>query len=266
MRWKGMDFKAACQWLGGDADADPEQTRKLAAEREKRKFADMQLRRDQYITAYNDWLDAGAVVRYYENLEANPDKRGMWKYRGVPTEWQNYWQLGYCDSFVINTAGGKWTTASLTIPIFGKDREPKTIRHRLLNPYQPNDKYRPDRPGLGNHAFFADPDEGLDIDKVLVVEGEIKAMVTYIELATANIQVIGIPGKQAWRTVSEQLKGRQPWVLFDPGAEDDAAKFASEVGGARVCWLPDKVDDLILAGALDKKALEMMMAGARRYP
>ena len=189
--------------------------------------------------------------------------RELWRNRGVPDVFQDIWQLGYCNDFIYRTKQGNATSASLVIPIYqiGKD-DPINIRHRLLYPLNPGDKYRPERPGLKSAPFIADKDN--DHERVLIVEGEIKAMVTYIELDDTGLQMYGIPGKNSFSSMVNNLEGKDVYILFDPDAGDEAIKAAQAVRG-KVINLQIKIDDAINAGYLDAAAIRRMMKNARRY-
>lgn len=263
MRHHRCDFVRACEILGGDSKPDPESVRQAAVERAERAARNLeeQIRRAQ--DALTDLRSAQAWVAYHDELEGNENARRLWRERGVPDDWQNYWQLGYSAGFPVATKDGRWITPTLTIPIFGAGWEVLTIRHRLLNPPTPNDKYRPERPGLSAHPFLGDPDRGLDHHRILVVEGEIKGMVAYLTLDDPDIQVIGIPGKSWFPHIADQLKGHDVTICFDPDADQEALGAAKSVGG-KVVRIAMKVDDAINAGAIDQKLLMSLLAWARK--
>lgn len=263
MKQRRCDFVRACEILGGESKPDPEAVRQAATERAERAARDLEQQIEKAQEALAELRRAQAWVSYHETLEENDNARQLWRARGVPDAYQNYWQLGYADTFTVGTKVGKWTTPTLTIPIFGRGWEVLTIRHRLLNPPTPNDKYRPERPGLSAHPFLGDPDRGFDHDRILVVEGEIKGMVTYITLDDPNIQVIGIPGKTWFPHIADQLKGHDVTVCFDPDADQEALGAAKSVGG-KVVRIAIKVDDAINAGVIDQKSLMALISGARK--
>ena len=260
-RWRGTDLAGALRFLTGDAQPDPATVQRLATERAERAAEALKAEIARAQAALDDLLASQRVDTFAANLQANERARHLWRQRGIIDEMQDYWRLGFCPSFTV----GDTETPTLTIPVFGGGWELRTLRHRLLNPPKPGDKYRPDRAGLGNHVFMADPDAGWNSSRVLVVEGEIKAMVVYQTLDDPAIQVIGIPGKTAAQQVIAALGegGRDVVICLDPDAQAESQSIARQVGG-RVLMLVDKVDDAILSGSLDKSALKWLLKTARR--
>lgn len=263
MKHNHCDFVRACEILGGESKPDPESVRQAAVERAERAARDLEQHIRQSQAALDDLRRAQAWVAYHDALEESESARQLWRERGVPDDWQNYWQLGYSSGFQVATKDGRWITPTLTIPIFGLGWEVLTIRHRLLNPPTPNDKYRPERPGLSAHPFLGDPDRGLDHNRILVVEGEIKGMVSYLTLDDPNIQVIGIPGKSWFPHIADQLKGHDVTICFDPDADREALLAAKSIGG-KVIRIAIKVDDAINTGAINQKSLIALISGARK--
>jgi len=258
----GIDFKRAYEILGGGQPITSEETIRISDERRKRAEEYEEKKRLEYHQALEELWNARAWETYYKNLESNDNARQLWKQRGIPEQWQDYWQLGYCPDFTYYTDIAKHHSPSLTIPIWNGEQYPSNIRHRILNPFNPTDKYRPDRPGLKALPFIADPFEK-DHDCVLVVEGEVKAMVSYIWLDSTKWQVYGIPGKENYRELCESLRGRRVWIAFDPDANDQAEKAANIIGGARILNLPYKIDDALTGGYIDKQNLRYMIKMAR---
>lgn len=263
MKYNGCDFGRACEILGGDARPNPEAVRQAATVRAERAARELEQQIAKAQDALAELRRAQAWVSYHETLEANDNARQLWRSRGIPDDWQNYWQLGYTSNFSVATKVGNWTTPTLTIPIFGAGWDILTIRHRLLNPPTPNDKYRPERPGLSAHPFLCDPDAGLDYDRVLVVEGEIKSMVTYLTLDDPKIQIIGIPGKTWFPHIADKLKGHDVTICFDPDADTEARAAAKAING-KIIKISIKIDDAITSGALNKNNLSVLLNRARR--
>jgi len=263
MVWKGLDQKGAREYLIGGKPISIEEAAQFATERAERAEQHKNQKAQEYKDALEDLWRAKAWESYYHNLIDNDKARGLWRDRGVPDVFQDIWQLGYCNDFIYRTKQGKATSASLVIPIYqiGKD-DPINIRHRILYPLNPTDKYRPERPGLKSAPFIADKDN--DHERVLIVEGEIKAMVTYIELDDTGLQMYGIPGKNNFSSLQSDLQGKDVYILFDPDAGEEAIKAAQTVGG-KVINLQIKIDDAINAGYLDGAAIRRMMKNARRY-
>lgn len=264
MRWRGYDFKNAVQYLGGEIGApNPQELANLAAERAKRVEQSLKEQIEIAQKALEDLQSARRWMEYHENLDAFPETRDLWRARGIPDTWIDLWQLGYSPKYKAMTKAGLIVTPTLTIPIYDKGWGVLNIRHRLLNPITPNDKYRPERSGLPAHPFMCDPDVGYDCDNVLAVEGEIKSMVVYITLDSIKWQVLGIPGITCFKKIADQLKGKRVVICFDPGADIEAEQACKDSGG-KMIRLPIKIDDIINDGGLDQSGLRNLIKGATK--
>ncbi len=271
MKWRQVDFLEACRYLGGgDIESDPAAIRRLAEERKARAEVEYLAVKQRLDKAIADLERVKAWEAYHANLDYISGTRLLWQKRGIPDAWQDIWQLGYTDSFTVwETAEDHswqpaWTSQTLSIPIFEPGWKIATIRHRLLQPQDPGDKYRPDRAHLKSFPFVANPDKKIK-GPVLVVEGEIKGMVTFITAENPNLQVVGIPGKRQFPIFAELLSEADPiYILPDPDGEDYGRKLAQILGTnrCRIIRLRIKVDDAILAGLLDKSALRRLISYA----
>jgi hypothetical protein len=260
--WLGNKERADA-YLGGNITVRPEEMVQIASERTRRAEENERRKWTEYQAALSELRAARAWENYWNNLTESAAARQMWRARGIPDDFQALWQLGYCPSFTYSSGGVVYSSPSLTIPIFDKDPDPVNIRHRLLKPVNPADKYRPERPGLHAAPFIADPERDGELERVLVVEGEIKAAVTYLTMDDTTLQVYGIPGKSSFRKLVDRLQGRRVYICFDPDAGAEAAEAARLVGGLLI-RLPAKIDDAILDGSLDKGALRRLLVYARR--
>lgn len=213
-------------------------------------------------TALAELREVQAWVRYHHNLD--DQSRVMWEARGVADWYQDWLKLGYDPSHTF-WAGQEYQSPTLTIPIY----EPETwdvinVKHRILGEASDKiGKYRPEKSGLPAALFPASPDLPIG-GRVLCVEGEIKAMVTFITLADANTQVVGLPSKNPPEGIIKQLQQVDDLILcLDPDA--DVREVAHEIGGkVRVMELPDKIDDYILTNNLDGDWLKGQVRMARR--
>lgn len=265
MKWQGCDLKAAYEILGGERKPDPLAVARAAQEQAERAAAQLQSEIERSQRVLDDLRRTQSWLTWHANLLEDDSRRQLWRKRGLPDDWQDYWQLGFCPKFTILHDGVNYNTPTLTIPVLDELDQLVNVRHRLLSPPVPNDKYRPERPGLAAAPFIAYRTAGYDADRILVVEGEIKAAVTFstIYRDTERLQVIGIPGKNAYRSIVDKLRGHEVYICFDPDADAQAEQAAREVGG-KVMTIPMKIDDAILAGCLDRRSLYLRMKAARK--
>jgi len=275
MKWRGVDFVEACRYLGGNLDADPADVLRLAEERKQKAEQEFQAAKARLEKAIADLERARAWESYHRNLVEMPGKRLLWQLRGVPDAWQDIWQLGYTSDFTVwepgedqSTWTPAWTSPTLSIPVFQPGWKISTVRHRLLNPRNPGDKYRPDRANLRSHPFVCNPETSVK-GPVMVVEGEIKAMGVYIAADDPNLQVIGIPGKQQFLNYAYLFENAEPvYILPDPDGEEYGMRLAQNLGveRCRMIQLSFKVDDAILDGLLDRTSLRRLLQYAPKVP
>jgi len=261
-KWQGIDFKHAVAFLGGDFISDPAAMEKSASERlekAKQEHEETRLR----VEARRKELQVAELHLHYHS-QMKEWGRWAWLARGIDESFQGLWYLGACDDKIIRVRGMEYHTPTLTIPIMGPDFSVLNIKHRLLNPPKENDKYRPEREGLGAFPpFLAFPELGYSGSVTWVIEGEIKSMVAATITPDSEWQFIGVPGKDGFDKIADQLVGHDVIVVPDPGAEKPAFQFAKKVG-AKWLNLPEKIDDYIIKNELNPNHLNAWYKQAMR--
>lgn len=256
--WRGWDFKQACEFLGGDVHADPVEMERLARVRLETAQVKLEEQKRRVEAARKELQVAEKHLFYHQSMGAWA--RALWLERGLDEGMQDFFTLGACNDFEINNG---YHTPTLTIPIVDEKRVLLNIQHRLVNPPTPGDRYRPETWGLGSlPPFLAVPEMGYDGELIVVVEGAIKAMVTWAHLDIPECQLIGVTSKNAFTKVSENLKGKNVLVIPDPNGEKEAVELAKSVNG-RILNLPAKVDDFLLATKITSNAFYEMTRMAR---
>jgi hypothetical protein len=245
---------------------------RLSAERQAKEIYEMAEAR-QRLTASRCW------ERYYANLTQYPEGRRLWNDRGIDDRWIDYWRLGYDPehTFYIKDKPA-FTSPTLTIPYWHTCFDGTTytyqvigLRHRLLMDNPPGGKYRPEFAHLGNNLFVTDLSfQGLG-DVVMLVEGEIKAMVTWSAmwagntLLTPGLDVVGTAGESVKGALRDELRTRKMvYICLDPDCYNppspcpktwrpEPERLADDLGRERckIIRLPGKVDDLLTAGVMD---------------
>lgn len=228
-----------------------EMERKRSAER-----ALAHLRDDRIWQRYHDAMDAYA--------------RTYWAKRGIPPSYQDWWQLGWCEDFTFLHRGGVYHQPSATIPLFGQAWQPLNIKHRIVAPPDPGDKYRYELAGLGaSPLFLADPDKETG-GHAIVVEGEIKAAVVAVTLDGPAEIVAGIPGITPDAAILAPLaKCERVTFVLDPGVTvGQVRRLCGAVAPVecRVLVTPQKIDDAIIATGMDRLALRSLLRNAKPAP
>lgn len=263
MKWRRCGFGDACRYLGnGDMRLTPSELAEIEAERNARI-------EQERITKEQRAAHAARVLneewpQYNANLIDNSEARELWRKRGIDDEWQAYYGLGYCPS----RKWGDMSYRSLTIPylyLADPDGEnprwqARQMKYRLMGDDTPMGKYR-SVSGLNAHLFHTDLHQRAYYGDVFIVEGEIKAMVTWALMwdnATCyapDITVIGLPSK-GYRLDPALFADdliRSVTICLDPDAQKEAGAMAQGIGKKASIWtLPSKIDDLILIGALSR--------------
>lgn len=210
-------------------------------------------------------------LEYHENLDNS--SRQLWESRGIDRFFQDYWQLGYSDSFDLWTKKGEewvswWQSPTLTIPVWSYSWQLTNIKHRLLEVPQDKKgmKYRQERSGVPASPFICDPDRVRG--PLVLCEGEIKSMVVFQTLDTNKMQVAGLPSSTPRKEMLAPFADYDPvYIIPDPDVFDGngATRLENALGKDRVrtIRIGMKVDDAINDGILNKSSLHKLMRMSR---
>jgi hypothetical protein len=166
--------------------------------------------------------------------------RSYWHGQGLSDATIDKHQLGWCPRCPTFQQSPSWT-----IPVTFRNHL-LNIRHRLIKPSTPGDKYRPEMAGAGNAIFNGDLfDQAEQHPALLVVEGEVKSMA----LTQRGFPAVGVPGARSFKP--DWARWFVPFceviVCFDPGADAQARRAATMIGDkAKVATLPVKPDDFFV--------------------
>ena len=257
-------FIDACNLLFGDnvkIAVDPVDFERIRQERERSALERAELEEAGYQHNRQSLHDSGIAQEYHANLD-KLGRRELWHERGLNDFFIDLYKLGYCPSFPFKDE----RHPTLTIPTWRAEVVTGLV-HRALADTPSGGRYRPEQAGLGKTLFFADPNQSEINGKVLLLEGEIKTMVTFSRIYSEapkeahplyTYELIGIAGasfKLAW--VPEFELATEIVICLDPDATDKAEKIADALGRdrCRIVELPGKIDDLFIMSALDMDLL-----------
>ncbi len=106
-------------------------------------------------------LPTDRAEAFHKNIWQSKQHARWWQAQGLSLAAMEYFKVGYCPDHqyeYYDGDTGEHKVASYgetyTMPVY-HNRDLVNIRHRLKNPRDPKDKYRPDRAGLGAHLFNA---------------------------------------------------------------------------------------------------------------
>jgi len=236
---------------------EPQALNKWRKEQEQRELA----RKRSAERALENLRNYKIWEQYHEALDAH--SRAYWQQRGISSSAQDFWQLGWKQSWYFTQPDGSvCQTASATIPLFGQAWIIQNVKHRLLHPPPNRGKYLYELSGQKAPLFLCQPDKELT-GEVIAVEGEIKAMVTQLHMGGAL--VVGLPGAStSIETCRGLAKSERIVLVMDPGSEQQAHRLAAELGKkrCRILITPVKIDDGILAGNLSQRELQGLLRAA----
>lgn len=266
--WQGLKFRDACEWINGGAIEDAEGMRESAERRleQARKDAEEAAQREE--ARRKELQIANLHVLYHQTMQEY--HRAKWREAGIDDGMQDFWTLGGKDDFTYYIGEQEYHTPTLTIPKFDENEQLLTIEHRLLNPHDPKDKYRPERKGLHAHPFLAVPSLGYGGETILVMEGAKKAMVTWTKV-DGWYQCIGVPSQEGYKALTDRLRpvGSKVIVIPDPNTNRNPNALrkgwalAKEIGGSFM-QVSMQIDDLILATGMSNNTFYRMLKQARR--
>lgn len=268
--WQGIDFIKACEFINGGAIEDSQGMKESAEARLEAARLETIAALEREDARRKELQVAEKHLLYHNSMtQLHKDE---WTKAGIDEGMQDFWSLGGCSDFEYWVRGEKlsYHSPTLTIPVFNPDYELMTIQHRLLNPVNPKDKYRPDTTGLHSHPFLAMPPMGYDGGIIFVMEGAKKAMVTWTR-SDSDWQCIGVSSQVEYKKLVDDLKpvGKKVIVIPDPNSErnPNAYKFGAELArlvGGKVLNVSEKIDDMILSIGITKDDLFAMSKQARK--
>ena len=265
----GVKLEAAITRLLGDRGFTKVELQQIAADRQERKSGREQEEKQRSITARQELNTKQEWKDYAAHSLAVPS----WGKRGIGPDWVTYYGLGYCENREYKMGDNRFMSDSLTIPYHVYDFDKSEyhvidLKHRLLKTDSPGGKYRHHISGLGNKLFFADVLMKNPIGDLLIVEGEIKAIVTWQacwenEICNfPNLTIVSVPGKswkEEWISLFRSEGIERVFVCLDPDANRESDKLVTQFSNSVSVKLPAKIDDLILADALDMSKLSEIM-------
>jgi hypothetical protein len=176
--------------------------------------------------------------QYHQNLMDSIDGQMYWMEALGPNyvEAINLFKLGWAEHPSLGTS------AVIPVQYGGKI---VLVKHRMLHKRQA--KYRTEPSGLDAMLFGLDM--AIAYDKVIITEGEKKAMRLWMEGYPAVSPTNGANGFYSYPQWRLFFRGKKVVVIFDPDAEGQKqGVFTAGLLCGDFVELPDKVDDWINSG------------------
>lgn len=273
-----LSFVEALEKITGKVSGepgDPAEYARLAIQRAERVRVALEVEIAKATQAIAELRAAEKWLTYHE--QAGELGEQHWVSRGIPVEFQKFWQLGYCSDYPLWKKKGDewlawWHSPSLSIPIRNHTWEVMNVKHRLENVPTEGGKYRYEKKNIPAQPFLCFPDQ--PTGPLFLTEGEIKAMVTCTVANSPKMQFAGMPAIRPDEGLFEALKGYDPiYFCADPdaysapeGRVPPAWTVIKQLGPERVFYiqLPQKIDDLIIRYNLGSDWVASLCRTARR--
>lgn len=262
------------KWTPDKADAnwtqeEREEFARKRAEREAEWLAKETQRLEEFCVKVEEQQ---VFIRCHETMS---EEGAMWweLHRRIPREWQKYLKLGEMKNYPVRNHLTSYRRTAYTIPIFGLSCRAENITLRVENPMDSNDRYR--RLYKTNMQHIYNPQMGIPSRNVVLMEGEIKAMIARIYTDYKG-SFLGVQSKAPERRILKMLDFADVvYIAFDPDAYIPNPKsgriavleVAKQIGleRARLVIPPHdmKFDDAILKGYKFENAINMAIRPER---
>jgi hypothetical protein len=236
---------------------DPQKAAALEAERAREEAVRAEYRRKK--------LAEFSTAEIWAELRdrMTQDHIEWWESQGIPEDIQRFLSIGYkSDKMYYDNERAEQHSPAYTIPWFGQNFEFKTLQYRLISPVNTDDRYRFEYglPGGGSCYYMADPSEPIK-DRVIICEGAKKAIVTWFHLAEiCKFSVIAASSNNTLQPALGATKDcGQRIIILDPGSERKAFTVARENKNVKALFLPMKIDDMVLAGYINRDDFGRML-------
>lgn len=162
----------------------------------------------------------GIYHRYFEEGKKSEKAIKYFETLGIPETWVEYLQLGYISDYQVRGSLSSYTDSAYTFPIWTLGNRVENVKLRVANPQNSNDRYRNLYKSGCQHLYVPIHEIDKVGNKVLVMEGEKKAITAeiYNELPS-DIQIVGIQSAMPEKRILNLLKGAEViYLALDPDA------------------------------------------------
>lgn len=236
---------------------DPQRVAALEAQRNREEAERAEYRRNK--------LSEFATRELWAELRERMTNQHIewWESQGIPEDIQRFLSIGYkSDKMYYDNEKQERHCTAYTIPWFGPNFTFQTMQYRLNAP-DLKDRYRFEYglPGGGSCYYMTDPSEPIK-NRAVICEGAKKGIVTWFHLLPNFTEwtVISASSNNTLTPALEATKDcEQRFIILDPGSERKAFSVCKENKNLKALYLPMKIDDMVLAGYLDRDAFANML-------
>lgn len=257
---KGSSARGWCrqcnhfEWV--DSDREPPSPAKIREIKEARE--EQEKIEEEKLKHRLDTFMASQLWKFFHD-EMTERERWMWTKSGIPEPYQDLWSLGFMKHY----PSSNFDSSALTIPHFDVGWKASNMQYRLLQPPNPNDKYRFTQ-GLPHSLWLPEPDKELK-GICILCEGMKKGAVVFIKVVVEpdnqQYRVVSVPSKSPARTLYPLLNEfERVYIVMDPdayypskdgrGRRIDPAVYSMVEGingpAVNLVTLPTKADDFFV--------------------
>lgn len=191
------------------------------------------------------WFQSTHQWRIYHD-EMTERERELWRRAGIPDGVQDMLRLGYARQRPFYANDKQVHCDAMTIPYFQPGWAAATMQYRLVDPPDPNDRYR-FQAGLHAPLYLTDPD-CTPKGPCILGEGAKKGIVTWLNLGDKlKGCVVASHSKTPKADTLAILADCEPiYIAFDPDATNEQLMAVARLLGlerVRLVQLPVKLDD-----------------------
>lgn len=249
------------KWTPEKSDAVWTEEEKKAFEAKKRELNE---RENQRISEYarNVIMKQHIYISYLENMKKSEygkmylDKRGF-----KSEEWNRFFGFGIFDAYKCTGKFSTYYSPAITMPIRGLNEDVENIKLRVTEAKHSDDRFR-NLYKLGNQSIYLPMNEGKIQNKIILVEGEMKA--AYVAMFSEGgkmglPQIVGTQGKGVGSRMLYAIeKCEVVYIALDPDTfipkekgESTIMQVSKKIGYDRVRIIlsgKQKIDDAVRRG------------------
>lgn len=216
----GMCRKCGYKWTPLKEDAhwthkEREEFKRKLAQLEKEFYA----RKAAELTVLSRKIQEQKLYEeYYNNAVESKRVMDSFNSMGIPADWVSYLRLGYITDYTVRGQFSTYKDNGFTFPIWSLNRI-ENIKIRVQNPINSGDRYRNVYKSGCQHLYTPLHDSEKLGNKIIILEGEKKAIVTHIKggLNDNEYQIVGVQSALPEKRVINMLSDAEVvYLAMDP--------------------------------------------------
>lgn len=247
-----------------DAEWTPEEKAAFVAKRKE-----LNQRENERIAEYSKTvvMKQAIYLRYMEQLKDSKYGRQYLYKRGFNSdEWNTWFGYGIIEDYKVRGRNSTYYAPAITMPITNLGKIVENVKLRVTEAICKEDRFRNIYKSGNQHPYFPMHDEKLS-NKVIIIEGEMKANTVAMRGELKDLQIIATQGTGIGSRMIYMLENVDVvYLCLDPDAyipnekgQTSIMSVAQKIGlnKTRLVTCPLKIDDAILQGFNLQTAVNM---------